>query len=311
MQFEECFNTSNFMLTEGAIVERLKKEYGAGLDTYVNHAGLIYDSPEILSMLYRQYIEIAQKSDIPIMLMTPTRRVNFETISHSKYAGKKMISDACNYLTGLSSEYPAFSNKIFIGGLLGCRGDAYQSKGTMDIEESYAFHKIQVAEFAKEKIDFLFAGIMPALCESIGMAKAMAESGIPYIISFMIRKDGCLLDGTSIAAAIRIIDDAVDRRPLCYMSNCIHPANLRKALDNEMNESLQVSNRFLGIQANASALGPDELNNCGMLHQENFDEMLDEIIYLINKYHFKILGGCCGTDNVFIEKLATKLDGRI
>jgi S-methylmethionine-dependent homocysteine/selenocysteine methylase len=307
MQFEEAFSTSKFILTEVAIVERLKKEFGAGIDAYVNHAGLIYDSPEILSMLYRQYIEIAQKSDLPVMLMTPTRRVNFETISRSKYAGRNLISDACNYLTGLRSGYPAFSDSIFIGGLLGCRGDAYQSEGALDIVASYEFHKIQVAEFAKEKIDFLFAGIMPALSETIGMAKAMAESGIPYIISFMIRKDGCLLDGTSIADAVSTIDGAVDRRPVCYMANCIHPANLRTALDNEMNNSLKRSNRFLGIQANASALGPDELNNCGMLHQENFDEMLDEIIYLINKYHFKILGGCCGTDHVFIEKLAAKL----
>lgn len=307
MQFEECFRNSKFILTEGAIVERLKKEHGAVLDMYVNHAGLIYDSPELLSMLYRQYIGIAQKNDIPIMLMTPTRRVNVETINTSKYAGKNIISDACTFLAGLRSGYPDFSDKIFIGGLLGCKGDAYQSKGALDIEESYEFHKIQVAAFAKEKIDFLFAGIMPALSESIGMAKAMAESGIPYIISVMIRKDGCLLDGTGIADAIRIIDQEVNRRPVCYMSNCVHPVNLRAALDNEMNESIQGSNRLLGIQANASALGPDELNNCGMLHQENFDEMLEEMFYLVNKYHFKILGGCCGTDNIFIEKLAGKL----
>lgn len=46
MQFEVCFKRSKFIITEGAIVERLKKEYKAGLDAYVNHAGLIYDSPE-------------------------------------------------------------------------------------------------------------------------------------------------------------------------------------------------------------------------------------------------------------------------
>jgi S-methylmethionine-dependent homocysteine/selenocysteine methylase len=45
--------------------------------------------------------------------------------------------------------------------------------------------------------DFLYAGIMPALPEAVGMAQAMADSGLPYIISFMIRQDGRLLDGST------------------------------------------------------------------------------------------------------------------
>ena len=40
---------------------------------------------------------------------------------------------------------------------------------------------------------------------------------------------------------------------------------------------------------------------------ENFDEMVGEICSLIKTYHFKVLGGCCGTNDVFIEKLAITL----
>jgi len=65
--------------------------------------------------------------------------------------------------------------------------------------------------------------------------------------------------------------------------------------------------RFLGIQANSSSLNPEELNNCGILQQENFDAMTDQMIYLMDKFHFRILGGCCGTNDLFIEKLAAKL----
>lgn len=307
MQFETCFNNSRYILTEGAIVERLKSEFNVELDKYINHAGLIYEQPDKLAKLYRQYIEIAQQYDLPIMLMTPTRRVNFETMKLSKFNGSDLITDSCIYLNEIKSQYPDFSHKIFIGGLLGCKGDAYQSEGVLDVESAYAFHKVQIDEYKKENVDFLFAGIMPAISEAIGMAQAMAESGIPYIISFMIRKDGCLLDGTSIVDAIKIIDTAVNPQPTCYMSNCIHPLNLKRALENKLNLNTTWLNRFIGIQANSSSLSPEELNNCGVLKQENFEEMIDEISYLIEHFNFKILGGCCGTNDIFIEKLAKRL----
>jgi len=307
MQFENCFNSSEFILTEGAIVERLKNEYGIAMDNFINHAGKIYECPDVLATIYQQYIEIAQQYDIPIMLMTPTRKVNFETVKHSKFNDKDVIADSCIYLKKIRDGYPDFISKIFIGGLLGCKGDAYQAEDALGIEESYQFHRIQVAEFKKAKVDFLFAGIMPAISEAMGMAKAMAESGIPYIISFMIRKDGCLLDGTTIADAIKLIDKAVNPQPICYMANCIHPINLKLALEKEFNSEAQQLKRFVGIQANTSSLGPEELNNCGLLQQEDFDEMIDEMIYLIKRYNFKIAGGCCGTNAVFIEKLAEKL----
>lgn len=307
MQFEKLFNSPGFILTEGAIAERLKNEFDVEFCKYVNHAGIIYDCPAILTIIYKQYIEIAQKYNIPIMLMTPTRKVNLETIMHSKFSDRSLISDSCAFLNDLRNEYPSFHNKIFIGGLLGCKGDAYQSDEALRIEESYEFHKIQVNIFKRTKVDFLFAGIMPALSESIGMAQAMAESGIPYLISFMIRKEGCLLDGTSLSDAIKIIDTVVKPQPICYMANCIHPLNLKFALENEINLNSQLLKRFLGVQANASTLSPEELNNCGILQQENFDEMNNEICYLIMKYNFKILGGCCGTNDIFIEKLSERL----
>jgi len=307
MQFETCFNGSRYILTEGAIVERLKSEFNVELDKYINHADLIYEQPDKLAKLYRQYIEIAQQYDLPIMLMTPTRRVNFETMKLSKFNDSDLITDACIYLNEIKSQYPDFSNKIFIGGLLGCKGNAYQSEGALDVESAYAFHKVQVDEYKKENVDFLFAGIMPAISEAIGMAQAMAESGIPYIISFMIRKDGCLLDGTSIVDAIKTIDTSVNPQPTCYMSNCIHPLNLKQALENKLNLDSTWLNRFIGIQANSSSLSPEELDNCGVLKQENFEEMVDEICYLIKHFNFKILGGCCGTNDIFIEKLAKRL----
>ncbi|MFY9152182.1 MAG: homocysteine S-methyltransferase family protein [Prolixibacteraceae bacterium] len=298
---------SDCLITEGALVERLKSEFSLDMDPHVNHAGLIYEHPEILGKLYRQYIESARKHNLPIMLMTPTRRLNFETLRKSRFSDRNIIADSCIYLKEIRNEYPDFGANIFIGGLLGSKGDAFRADEALDTSEAYEFHKIQVAGFQAEKVDFLFAGIMPVLSEAIGMARAMAESGIPYMISFSIRKNGCLLDGTSIAKAIRIIDQEVSPRPISYLSNCVHPLNLQEALKNPVNSNSPQLSRFMGIQANASSLSPEELNNCGILHQENFDGMIDRMIDLKKTSGIKMLGGCCGTDDVFIEKLAERL----
>ena len=42
-------------------------------------------------------------------------------------------------------------------------------------------------------VDFLYAGIMPVLSEAAGMARAMSETGLPYIISFTVQQNGSFI----------------------------------------------------------------------------------------------------------------------
>ena len=309
--FEKIFKKSKIILTEGALVERLKAEFNAEIDSHINHAGLIYTKPEILEILYRQYIDIGHKHNLPIMIMTPTRKVNFKSIEKSVFREKNIISDSCSFLNNIRDSYKNYSQSILLGGLLGCKGDAYSSKNALDKEEAYKFHTRQAQCFKKENIDFLFAGIMPEINEATGMAHAMADTGIPYIISFMIRKDGCLIDGTPIYKAIKIIDKHVNPKPICYMTNCVHPTNLRLALSNFKNKNQPQLERFKGIQANASSLCPTELNNCEILHQEDFKTMIDEMQILYKQFNLKIFSGCCGTNNTFLNDLSKKMKSAV
>jgi S-methylmethionine-dependent homocysteine/selenocysteine methylase len=307
MKFEKLSHESKLILTEGGIVERLKSEFNLQPDSAINHAGFIYDNPEILELLYRQYIEIGIRYDLPIMMMTPTRKVNFESLKNSQYSNRNVIADSCTFLNKIKGSYPSYLHRIFVGGLMGCKGDAYSSINSPEIEESYRFHQQQALQFQKEKIDFLFAGIMPAINEAIGMAKAMAETKIPYIISFMVRKEGCLIDGTTISEAISIIDNKIKPKPLCYMVNCIHPGNLIKALKHRSNINQSQLKRLTGIQANASMLSPEELNNCEVLIQDDFDNIIEQMIVLHKQFNFKMLGGCCGTNDKFMNDLSARI----
>jgi len=91
------------------------------------------------------------------------------------------------------------------------------------------------------------------------------------------------------------------------MANCIHPTNLKKALLNDTNKNHPQLARFKGIQANASILSVDEFDNCRVLQQDDFQVMINEMQLLRKQFDFKIFGGCCGTNNEFIDNLAKRI----
>ncbi|NTW23837.1 MAG: homocysteine S-methyltransferase family protein [Lentimicrobium sp.] len=306
-KFEKIFRESEIVLTEGALAVRLKSEYHITMDKHIAQGAIIYSYPKLLESLYNQYINIAVRHKLPIMLMTPTRKANFISIAESAYSSENVIADNCRFLNEIRDQYPDYSGRLLVGGHLGCRGDAYSGENTPGVDESFEFHRVQTGVFKTQEIDFLFAGIMPAANEALGMSMAMAETGIPYIISFMIRGDGCLLDGTPISDAIRKIDSGTENKPFGYMTNCVHPTNLRRSLGNVKNIGKPEMSRFIGIQANASPMSPEELNNSCLVHQDDFNCLVDEIMWLRDNSGFRIFGGCCGTDDVFLEKLAEKL----
>lgn len=303
--FTEKFNKADKILMEGALLERLKRDYKVLIDKDVALASVIYDEyyKNILKKLFIEYINIANKYNLPIMITTPTRRANKERISNSKY-NKNIIKDNVLFLKEIRDE---FNNDIFIGGLMGCYGDAYKDKDGLTIEEAVEFHSWQADLFKKAEVDFLYAGIMPTLDEAIGMAKAMERTLLPYIISFMIREDGKLIDGTTISDAIENIDKSVKRIPICYMTNCVHPDIVYKALSKNFNRTEILKNRFRGIQANAACLSPEELDNRCELISSDPSKLAESMIKLQNDFDFKVFGGCCGTDDKYIEEVARQL----
>jgi homocysteine S-methyltransferase len=63
-------------------------------------------------------------------------------------------------------------------------------------------------------VDFLYAPTFPAVEEALGAAIAMGETGLPYVISFVLERDGRVLDGTPLHTAIERIDATAAPAPL-------------------------------------------------------------------------------------------------
>lgn len=147
---------------------------------------------------------------------------------------------------------------------------------------------------------------MPTLPEAAGMAQAMSDTGLPYIISFTIQADGRLIDGTTIADAIDWIDRAADHAPACYMTNCVHPSIVFRALEQPFNRCEIVARRFLGVQANTSPLSYKALDGAVELKSSEPEALGRSMMRLREVMDIRIFGGCCGTDERHMEAIARR-----
>lgn len=305
MKFKDAVSFYPHIITEGSIIERLKREFNYPLDDALSNALMIYDEKgkSLLEKIYREYIDIAESSDLPIMVLTPTWRANKERTRHANVDLKSINTDAFLFVDKIRKSYGNFSKKIYIGGLTGCKGDAYKPEEALNEKNAYEFHKEQMQILADAGVDFLLASTLPALTEAIGIANAMSETKKDYVISFVIRNNGKLLDGTQLTEAIKIIDNSIPNPPLFYLTNCIHPDVLHKSFNYLKDEDNILIKRLFGIQANASSKTPEELDTLEELDADLPVNWARGMVDLNKKYNFRILGGCCGTDARFISSI--------
>ena len=302
MQLRDCLKTQQAILMEGALGERLRREAHLSFDEHVAMAGLVYDvrGNRALSGLWKEYIDIARENALPFLATTPTRRANRDRIGRSRFS-ERIIEDNVRFLQGIQRESGI---EMAVGALVGCRGDAYTAEGALDEQEAFSFHLWTAERFKKAGAEFLFAGIMPALPEAAGLAKAASAAGIPCILSFTVLRSGHLPDGTALSEAIRYIEDHTPTPPLCYMSNCVHPINLYAALSQPFNRTAEVRTRFQGIQANTSPLPYAELDGVRELQGADPKALAQDMLRLRQLADIRIWGGCCGTDGRHLSSIA-------
>ncbi len=304
-----ALRASPIILTEGALIERLRRDAAVSLDPHVLHAGFVYDEGgrRALRGLYRQYLDIGLAADLPMIVCTPTWRANPVRLRLADLADRDANGDGARFVAAIRDEYDAYARQVFIGGLIGCAGDAYKPEEGLSTAAATAFHVTQTVALATAGVDFLFAATLPNVDEALGMAHAMAACRIPYVVSFVLQRDGRLLDGIPLHQAVTMIDEAANPRPLFFMANCVHPRVFEAALASEVSRSGSVHERVIGLQANTSMRSPDELDGRGEVDPgEGPEALANAMLRLRRRFGTKVLGGCCGTDDRHIAWIARR-----
>lgn len=138
--------------------------------------------------------------------------------------------------------------------------------------------------------------------EAIGIADAARDVGMPVVLSFTVETDGNLPDGSTLASAIQLVDDATDAYPAYYMINCAHPTHFARILDPDA----RWARRIRAVRANGSRKSHAELDAATDLDSDDPAAFGREHADLRTRMpHLTILGGCCGTDLRHIEQIAT------
>ena len=311
--FPRFFEQFPIILGEGAVIERLRRNTDFELDPFIVNSAFIYDPKKrsALETIYRQYLDVGFNYDLPLLLSTPTWRAGRKRIAAAGYEGTDVNGDNFRFLDALRTSYGVYAQKVVICGLLSCQGDAYNPKEALEIDVAHEFHTWQATNLSEAGVDFLLAATLPALSEATGLALALAATGKPYIVSFVIRPEGTLLDGTPLKDAIATIDAIVIPKPIAYLVNCTHASIFRSAILHEVNSSSLVRERLVGLLANTAALNPEKLDNSNGLVAEEPEIFGQTVAGLHKELGMKILGGCCGTDHRHIRHLAKQLTSDI
>ena len=311
-RFEELASAP-LVLTEGAVIERLRRDARLTLDPWVDHAGFIYDpaGQSALGRIESQYLDIGHTSGLPLIVFSPTWHANPDRLAKAGLREKNVNADAVRFLKALVAMHGAYSAKVLIGGLVGCRGDAYRPEEALATADAQRFHRTQIQELAHSGVDFLCAATLPAASEAEGIALAMAATELPYVLSFVIGADGCLLDGTPLHETVAAIDARVSRAPSFYLINCVHPSVFRASMTREMMVGGREMTRVIGLQANTSPRAPHELDGLPVLDSEDPELLADAMVRLSLDFGTRILGGCCGTDDRHIRAIARKGAARL
>lgn len=290
------------ILAECAVAERLRRRAGVELHPTLFNTPLIYGpeaAREEMAGIYREYIDAARRARLPLLLTAPTWRLDVSRVAEAGVPAT-INSDAVAFLTGLRDRHVNDAPPVLVGALSGPRNDCYRPDLAPEADEAEDFHAPQVDELASTAADFLLAQTLPAVGEALGVARAMAATDTPYLVSFCAGPDGRVLDGSSLPEAMDRIDrdPALVRPPVGYFVNCTHP--------NFLLESCQPGDldRLIGIQANGSSLDVTALDGSAATRADPVDRWAASMLALHERHAVPILGGCCGTSLAHLEALA-------
>lgn len=289
------------VLSEGSVFERLRRADGIAFDPEVGIGALVADPAgrAALADVHRSYREIGRERGLPMLVQTDTWRAHPDRVARSAHAGRDLNGLNAALLAELRAEAP--DALILIGGLVGPLGDGYGADAAPDAATAERGMRPQAEALAAGGVDLLVAATLPDADEALGIGRALAATGLPYVIGVVARPDGTLLDGTRLDDLVAAIDHGTAQAPVGYALTCVHPSVAAAAI-----AAGPGGERVIACFANASALGPEELDGRVGLdagEPESFSEQLDAL-------GLPVSGGCCGTDERHLAALADRLTAR-
>ena len=286
-------------LTDGGIETRIIYEFKRPIGDFEAYKLLADEAGrDILRCIYQSYAEVAVRCGLPIQLGTPTWRASRKWTKDVE----SVNAGAVELLRTIMKQFTEV--QLILAGVIGPASDGYEAREALSAEDAFAYHRDQADVLAGLDVDLLYAPTFPAFSELSGVARAMAETDRPYALAPMLHPNGTMLDGTPLAEAITRIDAEISPIPRHYMIGCLYPTHAQTALRALRLARPDLVERVRGLKANASPLGPEELDKLNHLAGTDVQIWARDELACASEFDLVILGGCCGTDERYLDALA-------
>lgn len=253
-----------------------------------------------LSSYFVDYVDLAARVGVPLLLETPTWRANADhaaALGYEPAAVERVNRDSVKFLTEIAEEHSDRLVSWEVGGIIGPRGDGYRGDGPVDPQVAADYHRPQIEAFAAAGAHRVTALTLTGVGEAIGISRAATETGIRAGIGFTVETDGRLPEGSSLAAAIAAVDAVAP--PAYFLINCAHPRHILRGLDEGT-----WTDRIGGLRVNASTMSHAELDESEVLDDGDPRQLAADQAPLLEVFtNLEVLGGCCGTDGRHIAAM--------
>jgi S-methylmethionine-dependent homocysteine/selenocysteine methylase len=139
--------------------------------------------------------------------------------------------------------------------------------------------------------------------EALGISQAAKALNIPLILSFVVDREGLLLDGKTIEYVISLIDSETAGFIEGFSLNCCSPYALDRVVTSFEDKNL--IKRLIGFYPNSWDADPSTYETEKTLAEPSKIDSLRKIAEKGRHFDLKFVGGCCGFGTHDIKLLAS------
>ena len=274
-------------LLDGATGTELERRgVAAGLPLWSTR-GLL-DAPETVLAIHRDYVAAGADAITANTFRTQARVL----ASVGRAEDDRALTDLA-----VSLARDAAGAERFVLGSAPTLEDCYLPERVPEDDALRREHARHADALAAAGVDAILVETMNTIREAHAAAKAAADTGLPFLASFVCRDDGALLSGEALADAVAAVAPLA---PAALLVNCVSPETAARSLPTLAAAGIPfgaypncgVPDASGGFECRPDACPPDR-----------FAVELERWVAA----GARIVGGCCGTTPAHIEAAARAL----
>ena len=286
-------NRGELILLDGALGTELElRQISTPLPLWSAQA--LFDSPDAVRSIHEGNVRAG--ADI---LTANTFRATPRTLAKAGRAAdtERMVGRAVS-LAREAADRARGAREILIAGALAPLEDCYRPDLAPDPALAEREHAEQAVRLARAGVDLILIETMNSTAEAKAALRGAKPSGLPVLVSFICKSATEILNGESLADAVRAVEPF---KPDVILVNCTAPDSIAACLE----EMARSTRSPIGCYPNAGA--PDIAHGTWLFDPAWTPEKFAEAAATWVARGAQVIGGCCGVGPDHIRALRAAL----